>query len=137
MIAHIFKLTIFLAFISLSSVDAQEKFDIYAYIIDVSEGPAEIIGDSGWAYFRLIITSVEIYDVLYIEKILTDTEMYTRKVESTFHLDLGKLINDISVRDIQVVRWINTMEAIVAIDDILYIIKIHKDISKTKLIRLE
>ena len=131
------KLAVFLGLISLSAADAQQEFDIYPYITVVSEGPAESIGDSAWTYYRLVITNVEIYDHLYIEKIVTDIEMYTRKMESSFHLDLGELINDISVRDIQIVRWINHRKALVAIDDILYRIEIHKDISKTILVKLE
>lgn len=105
--------------------------------MNLSDGPVIWEEDIGGKYYRLVITEVEIYQHLYIEKLLTDTEGYNRKIVASLHMDFAQLIGNISVRSIEIIQWISQKKVIVAIDDEIYRLKFNDELTEATFLKLD
>lgn len=102
---------------------------IYPYITDVEVG--EIIWDETTGtgqYYRIVITTVEIYQHLYIEFITTDSEGFTRKLESHYKVPPKLFNNSIITEEIKILSWESFNIVVVRVDDVNYRIYLSEDL---------
>ena len=115
-----------------------EIFDIYPYITSVSIGP--VIWnekDNSGKFFRVIITTVEIYKHIYAESIVTDEEGYTKKVEVNYEIPSDFFDKKSDIRNLELVEWLSENLVRIRIDERCYDVYLTMSPSKLKVEQCE
>jgi hypothetical protein len=108
--------------------------DIYAWITQVSIGPIEADknGETNH-YYRLVITTVEIYQHLYLEFIKTDAEAFDRKVMQHHELPFDKFNCNWETSQISVEKWLGYAEVQIRVGEKAFLLHLNENLARSSL----
>lgn len=117
---------------------SEKTIELYPYITNVFVGPIEWYEEqSSGRYFRVIVTTFEIYKHIYIESIVTDEEGYKRNVELRYKVPNKLFQKGNSLRKVAFIEWSSYSNIKVEVDGKCFIMHLNLDKAKFKITSCE
>ncbi|WKK82935.1 hypothetical protein [Marivirga arenosa] len=109
--------------------------DYYAWITSLNEGPIEWLtvstNDIDAKAYRIVITTSEIYNSLYVETVVFGNEGCCKRIVAKHQIDLYDLFSKLKmsgeITNIEFTKWLNNGEFEMNIQDQSYLLSIEED----------